>query len=151
MRRPTGRTWPLVQADAAGRLLWTSPAFVELCEAASEARLEGRPLADARGGDALRWATLLVRVRSRGGVGQAAVMLHPQSTSTRSSRPGMQVGVSAALLAEGDQKHIGPHFAPCQQRWRPWALPTNLLSMSRRRCPSWAKSPCRSAAAWAAA
>lgn len=93
----------VVVADAAGRVLWANPAFVDLCEAASEARLKGKPLAEALGGDALQWATLLARVRSRGIVGQATVTLHPPA----SSKPALRVGVSAALLADGDQEHIG--------------------------------------------
>lgn len=93
----------VVVADSAGRVLWANPAFVDLCEAASEARLKGKPLAEALGGEALQWATLLARVRSRGIVGQATVTLHPPS----SSKPALRVGVSAALLADGDQEHIG--------------------------------------------
>jgi len=96
----------VVVTDSAGRVLWTNAAFVELCEAPSEARLRGRQLADALGGDAIQWATLLARVRTRGIVGQATVALRTPGS------PALMAGVSAALLAEGDQEHIGFTIRP---------------------------------------
>lgn len=91
----------VVVTDSAGRVLWANPAFVELCLAPGEARLRGQLLADALGGDALQWGTLLARVRARGIVGEAAVTLRPAGS------PALVASVSAALLAEGDQEHIG--------------------------------------------
>jgi PAS domain-containing protein len=96
----------VVVTDSAGRVLWTNSAFVELCEAPSESRLRGRQLADALGGDPQQWATLLARVRTRGIVGQATVALRTPGS------PSLMVGVSAALLAEGDQEHIGFTIRP---------------------------------------
>jgi transcriptional regulator PpsR len=96
----------VVVTDSAGRVLWSNAAFVELCEAPSEARLRGRQLADALGGDAIQWATLLARVRTRGIVGQATVALRTPGS------PALMAGVSAALLAEGDQEHIGFTIRP---------------------------------------
>ncbi len=91
----------VVVTDSSARVLWANPAFVELCQAASELRLRGSTLADALGGDALQWGTLLARVRSRGIVGQSTVTLRPTGA------PALLASVSAALLAEGDQEHIG--------------------------------------------
>jgi transcriptional regulator PpsR len=91
----------VVVTDTAARVLWANPAFVELCQAPSELRLRGCTLADALGGDAMQWGTLLARVRSRGIVGQATVTLRPAGA------PALLASVSAALLAEGDQEHIG--------------------------------------------
>lgn len=91
----------VVVTDTASRVLWANPAFVELCQGLSEARLRGTMLADAMGGDALQWSTLLARVRTRGIVGQATVTLRPAGA------PALLASVSAALLAEGDQEHIG--------------------------------------------
>jgi transcriptional regulator PpsR len=91
----------VVVTDTASRVLWANPAFVELCQGLSEARLRGTMLADAMGGDALQWSTLLARVRTRGIIGQATVTLRPPGA------PALLASVSAALLAEGDQEHIG--------------------------------------------
>lgn len=96
----------VVVTDSAGRVLWSNAAFVELCEAPSEARLRGRQLADALGGDSIQWATLLARVRTRGIVGQATVALRTPGA------PALMASVSAALLAEGDQEHIGFTIRP---------------------------------------
>jgi transcriptional regulator PpsR len=91
----------VVVTDSAGRVLWANPAFVELCQMASDSRLRGVQLAEALGGDLLQWSTLLARVRTRGIVGQATVSLRPAGS------PALLASVSAALLAEGDQEHIG--------------------------------------------
>lgn len=91
----------VVVTDSVGRVLWANPAFVELCHAATEQSLHGRTLAQALGGDAVQWVTLLSRVRGKGIVGQATVSLRPTGS------PALLASVSAALLAEGDQEHIG--------------------------------------------
>lgn len=91
----------VVVTDSAGRVLWANPAFVELCQVASESRLRGIQLAEALGGDLLQWSTVLARVRTRGIVGQSTVSLRPAGS------PALLASVSAALLAEGDQEHIG--------------------------------------------
>jgi transcriptional regulator PpsR len=96
----------VVVTDSAGRVLWSNAAFVELCEAPSESRLRGRQLADALGGDPLQWSTLLARVRTRGIVGHATVALRTPGS------PALMTSVSAALLAEGDQEHIGFTLRP---------------------------------------
>lgn len=96
----------VVVTDSAGRVRWANPAFLELCEAPHEARARGRLLADVLGGDALQWSTLLARVRTRGIVGQATVALRLPGA------PPLMAGVSAALLAEGDQEHIGFTLRP---------------------------------------
>ena len=96
----------VVVTDSAGRVLWANPAFVDLCEAPNETQLKGRALADAVGGDAQQWATLLARVRSRGIVGQASVTLRQPGAAA------LAVGVSAALLDDGDQEHIGFTLRP---------------------------------------
>lgn len=92
--------------DSGGRVLWANPAFVELCEAPDEARLRGVALADALGGEAPQWHTLLARVRTHGIVGQAVLTVRVPGS------PALMANVSAALLAEGDQEHIGFTLRP---------------------------------------
>jgi transcriptional regulator PpsR len=91
----------VVVTDSVGRVLWANPAFVELCQAVAEVRVRGLTLAQVLGGDAIQWGSLLAQVRSRGVVGQATVSLRPAGS------PALLASVSAALLAEGDQEHIG--------------------------------------------
>jgi transcriptional regulator PpsR len=91
----------VVVTDSAGRVLWANTAFMELCQSGNEARLRGSTLAEALGGDAYQWLTLVANVRSKGIVGLATVTLRPAGA------PALLASVSAALLAEGDQEHIG--------------------------------------------
>jgi len=100
----------VVVTDAGGRVLWANPAFAELCQAPDAARLRGTGIAQALGDDAQQWATLLARVRARGIVGHAAVRLRLLGA------PPLQCEVSAALLAEGDQEHIGFTLRPQSRR-----------------------------------
>lgn len=100
----------VVVTDAGGRVLWTNPAFAELCHAPDPTRLRGTEIAQALGDDAQQWATLLARVRARGIVGHATVRLRLFGA------PPLQCDVSAALLAEGDQEHIGFTLRPQSRR-----------------------------------
>jgi PAS domain-containing protein len=91
----------VVVTDASGRLLWANPAFLELCQAPEDHRLKGRNVADLLGDPQRQWPPLLARVRARGIVGRASITLGlPGGTPVVAE-------VSAALLAEGDQEHIG--------------------------------------------
>jgi transcriptional regulator PpsR len=96
----------VVVTDSSSRVLWANPAFETLCGGATEAQLRGRPLADAVGGDSQQWSSLLARVRARGIVGQSTVSLRGGDGAA------LSVSVSAALLAEGDQEHIGFTLRP---------------------------------------
>ncbi len=91
----------VVVTDSAGRVLWSNRAFAQMCDSSHESRLKGHLLAEAVGGDPAQWATLLARVRRRGIVGQATVTLRLPGAQP------LRAGVSAALLTEGDQEHIG--------------------------------------------
>ncbi|MBL8303178.1 MAG: PAS domain-containing protein, partial [Ideonella sp.] len=97
----------VVVTDSRGGVLWANPAFVALCDAPSEAHLKGRSLGEALGGDpAHQWATLLARVRARGVVGRVELNLQWPGAAP------MAVDVSAALLEDGDQEHIGFTLRP---------------------------------------
>jgi transcriptional regulator PpsR len=91
----------VVVTDSIGRVLWTNPAFVALCRSSHEISLKGQPISQALGDDRQQWAGLLARVRSRGIVGLAQVLLQVPGAGA------CLATVSAALLAEGDQEHIG--------------------------------------------
>ena len=94
----------VVVTNAQGGVLWANPAFLALCNAPSEAHLKGRSLAEAFGDAAHaahQWPQLLSQVRTRGVVGRAELTL-----SQRGAEP-VTVDVSAALLEDGDQEHIG--------------------------------------------
>jgi transcriptional regulator PpsR len=91
----------VVVTDAGGRLLWANPAFLELCQASDDSRLKGRGIGDLLGDRQRQWGPLLTRVRARGIVGRALVHLGLPGSAPASAE------VSGALLAEGDQEHIG--------------------------------------------
>lgn len=91
----------VIVTDASGRLLWANPAFLELCQAPDDSRLKGCDIADLLGDPQRQWAPLLTRVRARGIVGRALVHLGLPGGAPVSAE------VSGALMAEGDQEHIG--------------------------------------------
>jgi len=91
----------VVVTDTTGRVLWANPAFVEMCQAPDESRIKGHAIADVLGDPHHQWAQLLARVRARGIVGSTTVQMRLADSTAVSA------DVSAALLAEGDQEHIG--------------------------------------------
>lgn len=91
----------VVVTDAHARVLWANPAFLALCQAPDESTVKGYGLPDVLGDPAHQWQALLARVRARGVVGHATLELAPSGVEA------LSVDVSAALLAEGDQEHIG--------------------------------------------
>lgn len=92
--------------DTSGRVLWANRAFVTLCDAPDELRLKGRGLAELLGDPHQQWQALLARVRSRGVVAQTTVALRVPGM------PALSAEVSAALLADGEQEHIGFTLRP---------------------------------------
>lgn len=106
----------VVVTNAQGGVLWANPAFLALCNAPSEAHLKGRSLAEAFGDAAHaahQWPQLLSQVRTRGVVGRAELTL-----SQRGAEP-VTVDVSAALLEDGDQEHIGFTLRPLHRAAAP--------------------------------
>ncbi len=97
----------VVVTDTNGRVLWANPAFVDLCEVPDEAHVRGRLIGDVLGDFRQQWLALVARVRARGIVGRTRVSL-------QGGRAGRvpAVEVTAALLAEGDQEHIGFTLRP---------------------------------------
>lgn len=96
----------VVVTDSRGGVLWANPAFVALCRASHESALKGRTLADALGDQGDQWPTLLARVRARGVVGHAELQVQVPGAAP------LLADVSAALLEDGDQEHIGFTLRP---------------------------------------
>lgn len=97
-----------VITDSTGRIRMTNPAFLSLARTSDESRLAGWLIGDALGDLARQWPALLAQVRVAGIVGRSTVRVHVPGT------PPMDVEVSAALLAEGDQEDIGFTLRPLQ-------------------------------------
>lgn len=96
----------VVITDSAGRIQMANPAFVALCGVDHQTRLKGLPLGEVLGDVDHRWPLLVAQVRSRGIVGQISMQLLAAGTQA------LRADVSAALLAEGDQEHIGFTLRP---------------------------------------
>lgn len=88
--------------DSSGRLQVVNPAFLLLCAVgASEVQVKGLSLADALGDPARRLDALVADVRRNGIASQVRVPLGHGGAVL------LEVEISAALLAEGDQECIG--------------------------------------------
>lgn len=108
----------VVVTDSSGRILIANPAFLSLVQAHDEAQVKGQPL--------MNWlslvdeplAALVAKVRRDGIARQveAWVKRAPASTSTT------PIGISAALLTEGDQECIGFTLRPGVHAARPPGL-----------------------------
>jgi transcriptional regulator PpsR len=98
----------VVVTDTSGRVLWANPAFVDLCQAPAESHVRGRLIGDVLGDTRQQWLGLLARVRARGVVARATVAVQAPGWHAPAAE------VSAALLAEGDQEHIGFTLRPLQ-------------------------------------
>ena len=91
----------VVVTDTSGRVLWANPAFLAMCQANDESSIKGHAIAEVLGAPQHQWTALLARVRARGIVGNTTVQLRVGDAALSRTE------VSAALLAEGDQEHIG--------------------------------------------
>jgi hypothetical protein len=89
----------VVITDSAGRVLMANPAFVELCQLRDAAQGEGRELAAWIGSDAA--SSLIAQVKLHGIATRAAAALRGESARS------IGVGISAALLDDGDSEYIG--------------------------------------------
>ncbi len=109
----------VVVTDTAGRLMWANRAFAELCEAPNDLQLKGRGIADLMGDQQQQWLALLARVRARGVVGHMDVTLRVLGA------PALSADVSAALLTDGEQEHIGFTLRP-RSNALPATVPTRM-------------------------
>jgi transcriptional regulator PpsR len=101
----------VVVTDASGRVLWANPAFVDLCGAPEGGHVRGRLIGDVLGDTRQQWPALLARVRARGVVARDTVVLQAPGWAAGGVKV-QAAEVSGALLAEGDQEHIGFTLRP---------------------------------------
>ena len=108
----------VVITDSTGRVLMANPAFQLMgLDGLAESQLRGRALADVLGDPSQRLAGLLADVRRAGFATQVRLPIGPIGRSAGGLA--LEVEVSAALLAEGDQECIGFTF-------RRQAVPTTV-------------------------
>ncbi len=97
----------VVITDSTGRLQIANPAFLALCPpGVQEAQLKGRSLAELLGDPSRRLAALVAEVRRNGIAAQVRASIGAPRGDW-SGAATVDVEVSAALLAEGDQECIG--------------------------------------------
>jgi len=96
----------VVITDSAGRVQTANPAFVALClPGLNDSQVQGRALADLLGDPGHRLPGLLAEVRRHGIAAQVRASIGAQLGWA--GRPAIDVEISGALLAEGDQECIG--------------------------------------------
>lgn len=89
----------VVVTDSSGRVLMANPAFVKLCQLATEAQVKGKSLGDWLQNDTV--AQILTTVRRDGIAPQLRTFVNAGRGHT------LDVEVSATLLADGDQECAG--------------------------------------------
>ncbi len=93
----------VVITDSVGRVLMANPAFQLMCrDGLAEHQLKGRLLTDLLGDPGHRLSGLVAEVRRNGIASQVRAPI-----GAAAGGHGLEVEVSAALLAEGDQECIG--------------------------------------------
>ncbi len=90
----------VVITDSSGHILHTNPAFLALVQAGSEAQVAGRNLALVVGDRAGAWQATIERTRVHG-------LCPCTPLNVMHGELGIAVEVSSALLAEGEQEHLG--------------------------------------------
>jgi transcriptional regulator PpsR len=96
----------VVVTDSSGRVLVANAPFLMSVQAAREADVRGRPLADWLGRDAAEMAMLIGRVQLHGIAQQWRASLRRGGTA-------LEVDVTATLLADGEQACCGITIRPC--------------------------------------
>jgi transcriptional regulator PpsR len=92
---------PVVITDSGGRLLMANPAFLQMCQLSREDQIKGMSLGEWLGNAEHDMAALLAEIRHRGIASSI-----PATISTRVGKA-VPVELSAALLTDGEQEHIG--------------------------------------------
>jgi transcriptional regulator PpsR len=112
----------VVITDPSGRVLMANPAFIALCQAASEGQVVGRGL-DAWAADVQRrFEPILLEARRLG------IAARKSLAFGRPGAPTVEVEVSAALLADVDQECIGLTMRPIGTAAEP--APPQVLSLA---------------------
>jgi transcriptional regulator PpsR len=92
---------PVVITDSGGRLLMANPAFLQMCQLSREDQIKGMSLGEWLGNAEHDMAALLAEIRHRGIASSITAFI-----CTRVGKP-LEVELSAALLTDGEQEHIG--------------------------------------------
>ena len=90
----------VVITDSAGHVQLANPAFVALVQQGSETRLKGRLLSEVANDRDGSWPQLVERTRQRGLCPRAPLVVKQGQLT-------VAVEVSATLLTDGDQEHLG--------------------------------------------
>ena len=91
----------VVVTDSSGRVLMANPAFLELCGLSGETQVKGSLLGEWVGSSRHDVPMLLGQAKRQGIVTQASVAMRAARGQT------IEIGISAAMLAEGDQECVG--------------------------------------------
>jgi len=100
----------VVITDSSGRILMANPAFLALCELSSETQVRGSLLCEWVGGSRHDVPILLAQAKRHGIVAQASASVRRTRGQT------IEIGISAAMLAEGDQECVGFTIRSVPQR-----------------------------------
>lgn len=91
----------VVITDSSGRVLMANPAFLDLCGLSSETQVNGSLLSDWVGEPGRDLPALLAQARRQGIATQASAAMRP------ARGPAIEVRISVATLADGDQESVG--------------------------------------------
>ena len=103
----------IVVTDSSGRVLVANPAFLALVHIGSEEELRGRPIGDWLGRVETDVSALLAGAHAQG------IAHLVRSSLRRRDGVAIDVDVTGAMLAEGDQECFGFTFRPCEPRGDP--------------------------------
>jgi transcriptional regulator PpsR len=105
----------IVVTDSGGRILVANPAFLALVQSASEEEVRSRPIGDWLGRIEADVATLLAGAHAHG------IAHLVRSSVRRHDGVAIDVDVTGAMLAEGEQECFGFTIRPCEPRALPQA------------------------------
>jgi len=100
----------IVVTDSSGRILVANPAFLALVHTASEDEVRGRPIGDWLGRIEADVSALLAGAHAHG------IAHLVRSSLRRSDGVAIDVDITGAMLAEGEQECFGFTIRPCEPR-----------------------------------
>ena len=110
----------VVITDSGGRVLMANPALLDLCGLSRESQVQGSLLSDWIGNDDLPAWLSLAR--------QHGIVTLERTVMRRANGPAIEIGLSAALLADGDQECLGFTIHRLAQRALPGPVAIDELA-----------------------